>query len=181
MRKVPDLLSWVQCFGTYMAIVASKQPEWLQQLLAYQTLIVREAQRCGGRGWLVYDSYFRQQVVGNKHADWSRLNQSLYAITFIAQGERHRGRSCIICLESDHVEEQCALYIPSHKSVPGKWSAGERGTFNMREPGRRKGQYVWHASPGIKVNAGSRHVSTATPVCGVLASIGLPSIHTPAC
>ena len=71
------------------------------------------------RGWLVYDSYFTQQVVGDEHADYSCLNQSLYAVTFIAQGERDRGWSCIICLESDHTEEQCALYIPSHKSAPG--------------------------------------------------------------
>ena len=59
-REVPDLLSWVQCFCTYVAIVTSKKPEKMRQLLAYQTLIVREARRCGGKGWLAYDSYFRQ-------------------------------------------------------------------------------------------------------------------------
>ena len=77
---VPDLLSWVQCFGTYVAIVTSKKPEKMRQLLAYQTLIVREARRCGGKGWLAYDSYFRQQAVGDDKADWSWLNQSLYTV-----------------------------------------------------------------------------------------------------
>ena len=57
-REVPDLLSWVQCFGTFMAVVASKQPVKLRQLLAYQTLIVREGRRCGGRGWPAYDTMF---------------------------------------------------------------------------------------------------------------------------
>ena len=64
-REIPDLLSWVQCFGTYMAVVASKRPDRVRELLAYQTLIVREARRCGGKGWMEYDRYFRQQVVGN--------------------------------------------------------------------------------------------------------------------
>ena len=58
-REIPDLLSWVQCFGVYMAVVTSKFPMRIRELLAYQTLIVREACRCGGRGWLAYDTHFR--------------------------------------------------------------------------------------------------------------------------
>ena len=57
-REVPDLLSWVQCFRTYTAVVGSKYPERMAKLLAYQTLIVREARTCGWRGWLSYDTYF---------------------------------------------------------------------------------------------------------------------------
>ena len=68
-RKVPDLLSWVQCFGIYTAVVASRYPERIQKLLAYQTLMVREVRRCGGKGWLSYDSYFRQQMVGEWRGD----------------------------------------------------------------------------------------------------------------
>ena len=109
-REIPDVLSWVQCFGMYMAVVTSKFPMRIRELLAYQTLIVREARRCGGREWLAYDTHFRQQVVGDNLADWSRLNQSLYVVTFGTQGERDRWRDCILCLESDHVEEQCALF-----------------------------------------------------------------------
>ncbi len=40
-REIPDLLRWVQCFGTYMAIVASKQPDRIKQLLAYQTVAIK--------------------------------------------------------------------------------------------------------------------------------------------
>ena len=49
-REVSDLFSWVQCFGVYAAVVASKNPEKVQQLLAYQTMVVREARHCGGKG-----------------------------------------------------------------------------------------------------------------------------------
>ena len=55
-REVPDILSWVQCFGTYMVVIMSKFPHRIKELLAYQTLIMREACRCGGKGWMTYDS-----------------------------------------------------------------------------------------------------------------------------
>ena len=45
-REVPDILSWVQCFGLYMAVVTSTFPERTKELLSYQTLIVREVLWC---------------------------------------------------------------------------------------------------------------------------------------
>ena len=46
-REVPDILSWITCFGIY---ASDKSPEKVKQLLAYQTLIVCEACRCGDKG-----------------------------------------------------------------------------------------------------------------------------------
>ena len=107
-REIPDILSWVSCFGVYMAVLTAKHPEMIRQLLAYQTLIVREARRCGGNGWLAYDTYFRQQVAGDPSADWSSLNTSLYAVTFLAQGGRG-SQNCATCMESDHSQHECAI------------------------------------------------------------------------
>ena len=56
-RAVPDLLSWVQCFSVYTAVVASAFPERVHELLPYQTLIICEIRRCGRKGWLAYDSF----------------------------------------------------------------------------------------------------------------------------
>ena len=108
-REVPDILSWVQCFGAYACVVASQHPERLTQLLAYQTTIIREARRCGGAGWQGYDAMFRQHAANAANpVDWSQLNPSLYAVTFMAQ-QNGRGRTCEHCLESDHVSAECAL------------------------------------------------------------------------
>ena len=49
----------------------------------------------------------------NAAADSSRLSTSLYAVTFLAQASR--GRSCPLCMESDHTEEESAL---SHPKLP---------------------------------------------------------------
>ena len=125
----------MQCFGTYVAIVTSKKPEKMRQLLAYQTLIVREARRCGGKGWLAYDSYFRQQAVGDDKADWSRLNQSLYAVTFIAQGERTRVAvaSCVW-----RAIMRKSLYTPPPKQTYKK--PAEKGASDGRDPGSGRGK-----------------------------------------
>ena len=45
-HQVPDLLSWVHCFSIYTTVVASTFTERVQELLAYQMLIIREA-GCG--------------------------------------------------------------------------------------------------------------------------------------
>ena len=87
-REVSDILSWIQCFGIYVSVVASKFPERVSRMLAYQTTLVREARRCGGGGWSAYDTAFRQQATTNKECDWSKLNSSLYPMTFYGSGHR---------------------------------------------------------------------------------------------
>lgn len=106
-REVPDVLSWCQCFAIYVSVIASKQPERVSQMLAYQAMLVREARRCGGSGWKQYDTTFRQQAAGNTMVDWSKINSSLYATTFLAQSTG-RGMSCDHCTETDHASEACA-------------------------------------------------------------------------
>ena len=69
----------------YACVVVAQKPEKIHQLLAYQTMVVREARRCGGTGWQTYDIMFRQQVANDEEADWSKLNGSLYSVTFLAQ------------------------------------------------------------------------------------------------
>ncbi len=114
-REIPDILSWIQCFGVYICVVASKHPEKVPQLLAYQTMLIREARRCGGSGWTGYDTMFRLQAASDKGVDWSKLNSSLYATTFLAQ-QNGRGKTCHYCLETDHASSDCAM-APIARSV----------------------------------------------------------------
>ena len=148
-REIPDLISWVQCFGTYMAVVALKHPEKVRQMLAYQTMIVRESRRCGGRGWLSYDTMFRQQAAGDPQLDWSNLNTTLFATTFLAQAESRK--NCGLCLEADHLERDCALAKPS--AVPSMPRSGHSRDSSRggTEPSRWQGEgteRVFHLEPG---------------------------------
>ena len=92
----------------YACIVANSHLDKLQQLLAYQTVLVREARRYGGNGWQAYDTMFRQQVANDPAADWSKLNSSLYSVTFLAY-QNGSGKTCLHCLETDHSGSDCAL------------------------------------------------------------------------
>ena len=51
---------------------------------------------------------FRQQAGLSPGLDWSQLNSSLFAVTFLAQ-QNGRGKTCRFCLETDHSDEECAL------------------------------------------------------------------------
>ena len=85
-REIPDMMSWLQCFTSYVAVVISRHPEKARELLAYQAMMIGEARRCGGRGWLLYDAAFRQQITSFETVDFSKINQSLYSTTFLAYG-----------------------------------------------------------------------------------------------
>ena len=116
-QEVPDLLSWVQCFGVYACVVASKHPEKISEKMAYQTTIIHEARRCGGAGWQGYDNMFRQHAANLPSIDWSKVNNSLFAVTFMAQ-QNGRGKTCELCLEPDHMAAECALAPAKPREPP---------------------------------------------------------------
>ena len=74
-REVPDLLSWVQCFGAYICVVANQHPKKLKELVAYQNTLIREARRCGGAGWQGYYNMFRQHAATSQEIDWSKVRR----------------------------------------------------------------------------------------------------------
>ena len=63
LREITSLPTWCYCFLGYMAILTS-DPATRDQL-TYARLLIREAWRHGGTGWLAYDHAFRQQVALN--------------------------------------------------------------------------------------------------------------------
>ena len=133
-REVPDILSWLQCFSLYAAVLGAHFPVKSKDLLAYQALMISEHRMCGGRAWILYDSAFRQQISDIREADFSRLNQSLYLTTFVAYGGRVW--SCNHCLLSNHAQEECAL-CPQR---PAPESLGMEGRRDSGKGGEDKGQ-----------------------------------------
>ncbi len=107
-REVPDFESWLQCFSAYASVICSKFPHKARELWAYQAFMITEHRKCGGRGWSLYDSAFRQQIASLEAADFAKVNQSLYSTTFLAYGGR--GQFCTRCLMADHSQEDCALH-----------------------------------------------------------------------
>ena len=63
LREVSSLPTWCYCFLGYMAARTS-DPVTRDQL-AYDHLLIKEAQCHGGLGWLDYDKVFRQQIAAD--------------------------------------------------------------------------------------------------------------------
>ena len=68
----------MSCFLTYLAIGTSDPIT--QERLAYAVLIIREAMRHGGQGWLEYDRLFRQQAALNPTLPWNVIHPELQAL-----------------------------------------------------------------------------------------------------
>ena len=116
--------------------------------------------------------------MGDNSADWSRLNQSLYVVTFGAQGERYRGRGCILCLESDHVKEQCTLFTASQKHNSIKRAGREECSLTRDAPSPNRAA-VWPVLPGIKATVISRLANTG--MCAYSVAVSTGSLGVPGC
>ena len=119
LRDVSSLASWVYCFLAYIAIRSTDVGT--RHMLAYARLIVREAQRHGGQGWIDYDRVFRQQAAIDPSLQWNTLHPGIQAATLLG---RNAGATtlCTLCREPDHVNARCALYNlqepPRERSPP---------------------------------------------------------------
>ena len=72
-REIGSLYTWTACFTTYIAVVSQAHPGRVVDMLAYMRLIIREAHRHGGNGWLTYDAVFRcnQQGLDTCGTSWT--------------------------------------------------------------------------------------------------------------
>ena len=81
----------------------------VQDRLTYARLIIRDAMRHGGRGWLDYNGLFRQQAALNPSLAWNALYTSLMASTILGQWSAGQGTFCFMCQGFNHTPSQCTL------------------------------------------------------------------------
>ena len=94
------------CFVAYVAMRGNDQG--VCDMLAYTHLVIREAQRHEGLGWLDYDRVFRQQAALDPSLRWNTLHPGIQASTIVG---RVAGSTilCTLCREPDHSTRQCTL------------------------------------------------------------------------
>ena len=125
-RQGNSLMTWVQCFVTYAAVVAEAHPNRMRDLMVHLRMIVREAQRHGGDGWRSYDVLLRKIAAANSALRWGQPLPSLYATSFLA-ARASAAASCENCGEGDHKSRECAL-------SPVKASLPKSGGFEQSAP-----------------------------------------------
>ena len=145
VREVPSLPSWVCCFLTYLAVFTTDQATC--ERATYGLLVVREAMRHGGQGWLDYDRLFRQQAAINPSMQWNALHPELQAATILSQ-HTSGGTFCTVCQEHDHNASQCAMAQPQPSTI-------RTSTTMSRQPGRSMGRICTSWNEGARIYPGS--------------------------
>ena len=115
LKEIPSLVSWLYCFNTYVAVRTSDPVA--RDMLAYSCLLIREALRHGGNGWIEYDRVFRKQLSINPCLSWNTLDPGLQAATIFGQ-RTTAGMFCTTSRECDHTASHCALAPLSAATPP---------------------------------------------------------------
>ena len=108
MREITSLPTWCHCFLAYAAAMTSDPVT--RDHLAYMRLIIQQAQRQNGLGWMDYDKAFRQQVAADPTMKWNAINPGLLTSTMLGPRQSAGPNSfCTLCRAVDHTRQQCAL------------------------------------------------------------------------
>ena len=110
-REISTPLSWINCFLTYLAV--RTQDTATRDQLMYSRLVLQEAARHGGMGWIEYDRVFRKQAALNSMLTWNSLQPGLHASAILGQRSCN-GVFCTLCKGTDHSVAQCALSYVHH-------------------------------------------------------------------
>ena len=124
LREVSSLPAWCYCFLGFMATMTN-DPVTRDQL-AYARLIIKEAQRHGGKAWLDYDRAFRQQMAADPSMRWNIINPSLLTSTVLGQHTSGQGSFCTLCRMVDHTRTECALAYLGHPLPTQRHPSGRR-------------------------------------------------------
>ena len=93
---VHDILTWVECFNSYIAVITLLRSERARDLLAYMALVIRIAKQFPGQCWYNYDRAFRLQAAASNLINWAQINSDLYITIHQLQHKPadHRHHEC---------------------------------------------------------------------------------------
>ena len=128
-RKVTDIFTWLQCFGSYVSVRAQYTPSLIPELMAYMAAIVRVSQDYAGLAWVRYDAAYRRQaaLTGNTH--WSTINSTLYTICFT--GRATATPRCELCFATTHSTSECAQQGDPDPGIQDRLKAIEMAVLAM--------------------------------------------------
>ena len=73
-----------------MAVISCKQPDRIQDLLRYQSLILEADLEYAGYSWLGYDQRFCLTAAGNQNTIWAVINPILWSLAFASKAKAAR-------------------------------------------------------------------------------------------
>ena len=120
----------MQCYAIFTAVIASKNPARLPDLMAYMIIIAKASQKFAWPSWVVYDQNFRQEAACSTSTQWARVDPSIYTQCFTGMAIGAEGW-CKVCQSIEHSSENCPLALGTHyygwTARPNKHIPQERG------------------------------------------------------
>ena len=127
---VTDIVLWVECYSSLVAVLAKKHPQHIADFMAYQRSIIKASRNFDGAAWVVYDRCYRRRAAATKSLEWAKIDSALYNEAFTG-----RARSiprCQFCLSETHGEAECPSRLPTYgyeiPTGPRAWSPNLVGT-----------------------------------------------------
>ena len=130
-RRTQDICVWSQCFAIYVAVMSTKWPQRVPEMMAYMIQIIRASQEYEGLWWFVYDEAYRRQAAATGHVEWSKINPSIFTVCFTSKAKK--GQRCELCLSSSHSSRECT-WAEGEGDLQGRLVALESARV-MAQPG----------------------------------------------
>ena len=112
---VVDILVWLECYSSLVAVLATRFPGHVGDFMAYQRTIIRASKNFEGTAWAIYDRCYRRRAAAVKSLNWANIDSALYNEAFT--GRARAIPRCRVCLSENHREAECpdrSLPIPGH-------------------------------------------------------------------
>jgi hypothetical protein len=115
--RVNDVTKWVDCMAIYIAIIAHTNPDRLQDLLVYQSHImrlIRDSQ--DKKSWQRYDVAFRRKAAQNGMTNWSNVDENLWIMACSA--DARKSVTCRPCMSVLHDDRTCPIIAMNKEDEP---------------------------------------------------------------
>ena len=142
-RQVTNITEWVQCYSIYVAVLTSKYPDKIQDLMGYQALIIEACMEYGSEAWLGYDRRFRQMAAASPGTQWAKIDPTLWNMAFTGKAKRHR---CKYCFSLTHQAEECD-WAPTPSPTHPKQASNPSSPRGAQRPRTLQVCYSWNHSP----------------------------------
>ena len=119
---VTDILLWVECYSSLIAVLATKFPQHIGDFMTYQKTIIKACKNFEGTAWVVYDRCYRRRAAATKSLDWALIDSALYNEAFT--GRARAIPRCHFCLSDNHTGIDCPDRMQQGLNPPG-WGSGK--------------------------------------------------------
>ena len=76
-QEVTQIMDWIQCFSTYIAVVSRAKPDHVVDLIAYLNLIINGQRQFQDFDCASYDRQFRQKAAATSALQWGTTEGTL--------------------------------------------------------------------------------------------------------